>query len=47
MGLLLTVLLFATVVLCTARFHVKKGKFAQEHASPPAAPEAPTPTDAE
>lgn len=47
LGLLLTVLLFLTVVLCTARFYVKQGKFAQEHVTPPAAPEAPAPPAAE
>ena len=46
LGLLLTVLLFVTVLLGTARFHVKKGKFSQEQvtpANPSAVPEAPAP----
>lgn len=41
LGLLLTILLFATVVLSTARFYVKKGKFAQEHVTPPNPPAVP------
>lgn len=47
LGLLLTILLFVTVMMCTARFYVKQGKFIEEQATPPAVPEAPAPPAAE
>ncbi|MCJ8164696.1 hypothetical protein MKJ04_07565 [Pontibacter sp. E15-1] len=41
LGLLLTILVFITVMLGTARFYVMEGKFKQEHTSPPAPPAVP------